>query len=108
MDIVRFVEHRVTDRGGQAIVPESAIAEERDRALVGLGVERRGSRTAEAVAHRGRADVERRQDREQVTADIAAHMMGAELAFDQLQGREDRPLRTAGAERGRARMYLTL
>ncbi len=72
MDVVRLVEHRVADRGGEPVVPEAAIAEECDRALVGLRVERGGARAAEAVAHGGRADVERRQDREQVAADVAA------------------------------------
>ena len=75
-----------------------------DRALVRLDIERRRAGAAEPVAHRGRADVERRQDREQVAADVAADVVRPELALDQLHGGEDRPLRdsrcrtTAGAD----------
>src|SRR5438067_1677329 len=60
---------------------------------------------AEAIAHRGRADIERRQDREQMTADIGCDVMGAEILFDQLHRRKNRSLRTAGAEARRARRH---
>ena len=59
----------------------------------------------EAIAHRRRADIERRQDREQMAADIGGDVMRAELLLDQLHRGEDRPLRTAGAEARRARRH---
>ena len=90
----------------EPVVPEAAVAHHRDRALAAVGVERGGAGAAEAVAHGGVADVERRQDREQVAADVAAHVMRAELALDQLHRGEDRPLRAAGAERRRAAVHL--
>ena len=74
-------------------------------ALVGLDVEGRGRGRPEAVAHRRRADVEGRQDREQVAADIGRDVVLAELLLDQLHRREDRPLRAAGAEAGRTRRH---
>src|SRR5262249_2328018 len=61
---------------------------------------------AEAVAHGGIADVEWRQHREQMAADITADVMCAELALDELHRRKDRPLRAAGAERGRAPVHV--
>ena len=67
-------------------------------------VERRRAGRAEAVAHRRVAEVERRQDREQVAADVGADVVRAELALDQLHRGEDRPLRAAGAEARRARV----
>jgi hypothetical protein len=50
----------------------SAVAHHGDGALAGLDVERGGAGRAEAVAHGGGADVERRKDREQVAASVAA------------------------------------
>ncbi len=75
--------------------------------LAGFGrVERRRTGPAQAVAHGGGADVEGRQDGEQVTADVAAHVMLAQFALHQLHRGEDGPLGTAGAERRRARVHL--
>jgi hypothetical protein len=37
---------------------------------------------------------------EQMAADIGRDVMGSEILFDQLHGREDRPLGTTGAEAG--------
>src|SRR6516164_10846638 len=54
------------------------------------------------------ADIEGWEDREEVAADIAAHMMAAKLALDELHGGEDRPLRAAGAEGRRARLHLAV
>ncbi len=71
--------------------------------LLAVAVEGRCGGGAKAVAHRRRADVEWRIDREKMAADVGCDMVRAEFLFDQFQGREDRPLRTAGAEAGRAR-----
>ncbi len=76
---VVLVEHGVADRGGQAIVPEAAVAEHRDRTLARRHVEGRGRGRAQAVAHRRRADVEGRQDREQMAADVGGDVMRPEL-----------------------------
>ncbi len=102
---VMLVEHGVADRGGEAVVPEAAVAHHRDRALVGRHVEGRGRGGPEAVAHRRRADVERRQDREQMAADVGGDVVLPELLLDQLHRREDRPLRTADAEARRPRRH---
>src|SRR6516225_1801241 len=87
-------------------MPEAAIAHDRDDALVGFGVEGGRSRATEPVAHGGRADIEGRQDREEMAADVAAHMVWAEFALDELHRREDRPLRAARAEGGWTRLHL--
>ena len=105
-DVVALVEHGVADAAGQPVMPEAAVAHHRDGALAGLHVERRGAGGAEAVAHRGGADVERREDREQVAADVGADVMRAEFALDELHRGEDRPLRAAGAERRRPAVHL--
>ena len=79
-------------------MPEAAVAADRNRPLARLARQAAGGGAAKAIAHHGVADIERRQDREQVAADIAAHMLRAEFALDQFHRRENRPLRTAGAE----------
>ena len=76
--------------------------------LASCAVEGRVGRGAEAIAHGRAADVEGRQDREEVAADVARHLVLAELLLDELHGREDRPLRAAGAEAGRADRDLLL
>ena len=105
--VVALVEDGVADARGEPVVPEAAVADERDGALAGRGIERAGAGAAQPVAHGGIAEVERRQDREQMAADVAAHVMRPELALDELHGGEDRPLRTAGAKRGRAAVHLS-
>src|SRR5262249_58089140 len=82
------------------------VADEREGALAARAVERGGARCAEAVSHGGVAEIERRQDREQVAADVATDVVRTELALDELHGGEDRPLRTAGAERRRPAVHL--
>ena len=107
--VVGAVEHRVAHAAGEPVVPEAAVAHDADGALAGLGgVERRGTGPAQAVAHGRGADVEGRQDREQVTADVAADVMRSELAFHQLHRGEYRALGAAGAEGGRAPVDLLL
>ena len=84
-------------------MPEAAIAHHRDGApSPWRGLERGCTGGTEAIAHRGIADIERRQDREQVAADIGRHMKCAHLALDHLHRRENRPLWTTGAETRRA------
>ena len=86
-------------------MPEAAVADHRDRPLVGFDIEGGGRGRAEPVAHRGRADIERRQRREQVAADIGGDVVFAELLLHELHGGEDRPLRTADTEAGRPRRH---
>ena len=66
--------------------------------VVRAGAERRRARRAQAIAHRRVADVERRQDRKQVAADIAGDVELADLLLDQLHRGKDRPFRAAGAK----------
>ncbi len=102
---VLLVENGIADRRGQAVVPEAAVTHHRDRALAGLDVEGRGGRRSEPVAHGRRADVERRQDRKEMAADIGRDVMRTELLFHELHRREDRPLRTADAKPRRSRRH---
>ena len=107
-DVVALVEHRVADAAGQAVMPEAAVAHHRDGALAGLDVQRRSACGAKAVAHGRRADIERREDREQVAADIGADVMLSQFALDELHRGEDRPLRAAGAERRRTAVHVVV
>ncbi len=104
--VVGLVEHGVAHAAGQPVVPEAAIAHHADgAALRPRVVQRRGPGPTEPVTHRGVADVEGRQDGEQVTTDVAGDVMRSKLAFHQLHRGEDRPLRAAGAERRRAAVH---
>ncbi len=105
-EIIVAIEHRVADAAGQSIVPEPAVTHHRDGPLAGAAPEGRGARGAESISHRRVADVERRQDRKQVAADIGADVMLAQLALDKLHRREERTFRTASAEPGRALRHL--
>src|SRR5262245_62383527 len=86
--VVALVEDGVADARGKPVVPEPAVADQRDGALVARAVERGGARRAEAVSHGGVAEIERRQDREQVAADVATDVMWTKLALDELHGGE--------------------
>jgi hypothetical protein len=104
-DAVMLVIDGVADAGGQAVMPEATVADERDR-LLGRGyVKGRSRRRAQTIAHGRGADIERRQDREQVAADIGGDMMRPEFLLDQLHGGEDRALRAADTETRRARRH---
>ncbi len=102
---VVLVEDGVADAAGQPVMPEAAIAHDRDRALARRNVEGGGRRRAQPVAHGGGADIERRQDREQMAADIGGDMVRAELLLHQLHRGKDRPLRAAGAKTRRPRRH---
>ena len=104
-DAVVLVVDGVADAGGQAVVPEAAVAHDRDRLLVGLDVEGRGRRRSEAVAHRSAADIERRQDREQMAADVAGDVMLARVpaatSFMAAKiGRSGQPMQKPGGRGG--------
>ena len=104
--VVGLVEHGVAHAAGQPVVPEAAIAHHADGAAVRPRVvQRRGPGPTEPVTHRGVADVEGRQDGEQVTTDVAGDVMRSKFAFHQLHRGEDRPLRATGAERRRAAVH---
>ena len=81
-------------------MPEPAVAHDRKGALAAARFERRGARRPQSVAHGGVAEIEGRQYREQVAADVAADVQRPELALQQLHRGENRPFRTAGAESG--------
>ena len=104
---VAFVEHVRGDAGDQSVVPETAIAHDRDRTLRHVRPDRGGARQRHAVAEDGIAERERREGRERMAADIGADMGRSEFALDQLDRGEDRPLWTAGAEIGRPRRHIT-
>src|SRR5262249_56176119 len=89
------------------VAPERAAPGGGGAALPRRYVERGRARAAQPIPHRGIAEVERRQDREQVATDVAAHVMGPELALDQLHGSEDRPFGTAGAKRRGTAVHLS-
>jgi hypothetical protein len=97
--IVVLVEDGIADAGGQAVMPEPAIAHDGNRTLV-TRFERRRAGGAQPIAHRGVADVERRQDREQVAADVGRDVERAQFLLHQLHRREDRPFGATGAETG--------
>ena len=60
--------------------------------------ERRRAGRAQSVSHRCRTQLERGIDREQVTADVGAHVVGPGLALREFHAAEDRALWAAGAE----------
>ncbi len=97
-DAVVAVEHGVGDARGQAVVPEPAVAHYRHGAFGEQRIDRGIARHAQAVAEHGVADVERRQGREQVAADVGRDVELAGLAFGELHRREHRALRTAHAK----------
>ena len=78
-EVVVLVEDRVTDAAGEAVMPEAAVAHDGDRALAAVGTERRGSRSAQPVAHDAVAHVEGRQRRERMAADVRADVQRTEL-----------------------------
>src|SRR5262249_2573902 len=95
---VVLVVDGVGDAGGQPVVPEAAVAHDRDRLLVGLDVEGRRRRRTETVSHGSTADVEGWKCGEQMTADVASDLMRAEFPLHKLHRGKDRPLRAADAE----------
>ena len=100
---VAFVEQIGGDAGDQPVMPEAAVAHDGDRALLHVGPDRGGAGERHAIAEDGIAHRERREGRERMAADVGRDVRRAELALHQLERREHRPLRAAGAEGGRAR-----
>ena len=100
---VAFVEQVRGDAGDQPVMPEAAVAHDRDRALLHVGRDRRGAGQRHAVAEDRVAERERREGRERMAADIGADMGRPQFALHQLDGGKHRALRAAGAEGGRAR-----
>ena len=101
-DRVLLVEDRVGHARGEPRVPEAAVAQDRDHAPPEIGGHRARGGHAHPVAQDRVALVERRQRGEGVAADVGGHVRLAELALGDLERAEDRPLRAAGTERGRA------
>jgi hypothetical protein len=99
VDLVALVEDGVADAAGQAVVPEPAVAHDRDAAPVGvLRVQRGGAGRPEAISHRRRAEIERRVDGEQMAADVGADVVFTGLPLGELQAAEDRALGAPGAQ----------
>ena len=94
---VAFVEQIRGDAGDQAVMPEAAVAHDRDRAPLHIGRHRRGAGKRHAVTEDGIAERERCEGRKRVTADVGRDVRRAEFALDQLDSGEYRPLRAAGA-----------
>src|ERR1700728_3624051 len=78
------VDDGIADRGNQAIMPESAVAQDRDGPLATGGSQCRGAGASQSIAHDGIADIERRQGREQMAPDVATDMVMAQFALHQL------------------------
>jgi hypothetical protein len=93
---VALVEHVRGDAGDQAVVPEPAVAHDRDGALGHIGSG--GARKRHAVAEDRIAERERRECRERMAADIGADMGRADVALRELDGCEHGSLGTTGAE----------
>src|SRR3984893_15184719 len=106
-DVIALVEDGIAEARGKTVMPEATVADERDGALTRHGIEGGCSRSAESVAHRGVADVERGKHREEMAADVATHVVRSELALDEFHCRKDRAFRTAGTERGRSNANLS-
>ena len=102
-DAVVLVEHGVGDAGGQAVVPEAAVAHDAHGALAEHGVHGGVGGEPQAVAEHRVADVERRQRGKQVAADVGRDVHRTRIALGHLHRREHRSLRAADAEPGRAR-----
>src|SRR5690606_29313577 len=100
-DAVVLVEDGVAYAGCQAVVPEAAVAHDGDGALGRRHVEGRGAGGAQAVAHGRGAQVEGRQNREQMAADVAGDVVFAQFFLGQAKRRKYRTLGTAGTEAGR-------
>src|SRR5262249_16200476 len=105
--VVAFVEQVGGDAGDEAVVPEAAVAHDRDRAAVHVGGDRGRARQRHAVAEDGIAQAERREGRERMAADVGADVGGPELALHQLDGAEYRAFGAAGAEIRRPRRNVT-
>src|SRR5690606_23615455 len=87
--------------GRETVMPEAAVAHDADDALAEARRDAGRAGEAQAVADHRLAEIERRQSREGVAADVARDMRRPELALDQLDRAEHRALRAAGAERRR-------
>ncbi len=82
-DVVTLIENGVAHTACQTVVPEPAIAHKTDRALAGfLRVQRSGAGPTETVAHRRRANIERRKDREEVAPDVASNVVWTQFTLD--------------------------
>ena len=102
---VLLVAHRVRDPVGEAVVPEAAVAHDRDDPPAEQG--RDGARRGEPhpVSEDRVTDVERRLRREGRAADVGRHVRVADLRLalaEDLHRAEHRPLGAARAERRRA------
>ncbi len=91
------------DAGEKAVVPEAAVAHDRQRAAGEHGRDAGAAREAHAVAEDGIAQRKRREGRERVAADIGRDVALADLALDQLDRGEHRTLGAADAEIRRPR-----
>ena len=79
-------------------MPETAVAHHRDRTTLVAHVERGGASGTESIPHDGAAEVERREGRKRVAADVGTDIDRAELALEELDRGKQRSLRTADAE----------
>ena len=79
-------------------MPEAAVAHHRDGSLLHDRRHRARGGERHAEAQDRVAEIERRQGREGMAADVARDMDLADLALEQLDRREHRPLGTADAE----------
>ena len=69
-DAVAAVGERARHTGRQPVVPEAAVAHDADHAALEIGGDAAAAGQAQPVAQHGIADIEGRQRREDVTADV--------------------------------------
>ena len=79
-------------------MPKSAIANDRNRALVAAAVKGAVGGRPKAIAHGRTADFKRRQAGEEMTADVGGDLVLAQLFLHQLHRGKDRAFGAAGAE----------
>ena len=99
--VVGLVVDRARDAGGEAVVPEPAVAHDAHGTLAHVGADGGRARQPQPVAEHGVADVEGRQCGERMATDVGAHVHVPDLALHDLQRAEHRALRATGAESGR-------
>ncbi len=92
------VEQRALHAGEQSVVPETAVAHDRQGAPLHHRRHAGAAGQAHAVAQDRMAHRERLEGAERVTADVGGDVHRTEFLLRQLQRGEHRPLRTADAK----------
>src|SRR3546814_8936932 len=86
-DAVVLVENGIPDSRRQSVVPEATVAHDRDCPLVPC-LEGRGPRCSQTIAHGRIADVEGRQDRKELAANVGRNVKLPEFTLQKFHGRK--------------------